>query len=86
MASTITLDKSKRQLADLLGIADRQGDVYIVVKNRTYHLHRELTEDEAVSIGNEAEKEYKAGKTRSFDEFIISEFPEYAGNLENNEN
>lgn len=84
MSASITLDQSKRSLGDILGIADQEGDVYIVLKNRTYHLHRELTENEAVAIGDRAQEEYKNGKTRSFDKFITSEFPEYAGSLENN--
>ena len=78
MAANITLNKAKKNLDAVIKYVDREGDVYILKNNQVYHLHRELSESEALAIGKEAEKEYRAGKTRSFEQFLESEYPEYA--------
>lgn len=78
MAANITLEKAKKNLDAVIKYVDREGDVYIVKNNQIYHLHRELSESEAVAIGKESEKEYRSGKTRSFKQFLESEYPEYA--------
>lgn len=85
MTPSITLDKAKRNFDNVIEIVDREGEVYITKNKLTYHLHRELTEDEAVKIGDLAQKEYDSGKSRSFETFIKSQHPQHARDLEDNQ-
>lgn len=40
--------------------------------------NKELTEEEALKIIAEGDREYKSGKLEDFDEFIKKEYPQYA--------
>lgn len=90
MASHITLGRERQDLNKIFDLVDREGEVVVIKKQHRYHIHRlephDLSEDEAVKIGEKAMQEYKNGKTRPLADFVNSEFPEYGRILADQKN
>lgn len=87
MAVRVPLKKAKENLEAVLTLAER--DYVVVVKNnRRFVISRidsgGLTEEQAARIGEQAEAEYRSGKTRSLESFIRSHHPHYAKLLATN--
>lgn len=87
MAVKVSLTKTRKNLDTILKVADQRENIVITYKGKQYLIHKiydaPLTEAEAVRIGQQAETDYRAGKTKPFESFVRTHYPEYGELLGN---